>query len=221
MASLDRLEELKRQVQNTSNQQFEVQKQRKQLENEVANQKQELEEHQEEMQQLLRSVFGQSELAAAKERELLQDKIEIFSHRQSVMNEQLIALNDNLTDTTALKDLYETKRELLELEYQNKKETLDKEMELLMKCQSARKSDLERLESEIKDTEDKLSQIVSETQKASLWHSFKTIWIDKWIMFAIVGFIAMVIGGFCGWGIFTFIENVLSSIGKFLGSFSR
>ena len=63
-------------------------------------------------------------LFAARERKLLQDKLDRFSHRQTVMNEQLITLNDNLTDTTALQAVYEAKREELELDYQNQKRSI-------------------------------------------------------------------------------------------------
>lgn len=73
---------------------------------------QEQKQNQKEMVQFVRNVFEQRELIAARESELLLDKLEQISHRQAVMNEQLITLNDNLTD---LKALYEAKREELKI----------------------------------------------------------------------------------------------------------
>ena len=120
------------------------------------------------MVQIVRNVFGQSELAAARERELLQDKLDRFSHRQTVMNEQLITLNDNLTDTTSLKAVYEAKREELELDYQNQKEALQGQIENLEERLESRKIELESLKEEISTNTSKLEEIASETKKSDI-----------------------------------------------------
>ena len=86
MKSNSKLEELKRQVKDTSNKQIQIQGQRDRAKEIISYREQEQEQNQKEMVQLVRNVFGQSELASAKERELLQDKLDKFSHRQSVMN---------------------------------------------------------------------------------------------------------------------------------------
>lgn len=195
-----------------SNQQYQLQAQKESVEETVAFREQEKEQNQQEMVQLVRSVFGQSELAAAKERELLKDKLDKFSHRQSVMNEQLITLNDNLADTTSLKAVYEAKRQQLELDYQNQKDALQRQISSLNEHLEARRNDLERLESEIDAMQSKLNEIVTETKKATFWNGIKKTWIDKWLVFFTVGFIVVIIGGFAGWGIFSFIGSVVSAI---------
>lgn len=218
MVSNARLEELKKQVRDTSNQQLQLQSQRDRTKEIKSYRKQEQEQNQQEMVQLVRSVFGQSELAAAKERELLQDKLDRFSHRQTIMNNQLITLNDNLTDTTSLKALYEAKREELELDYQNQKEALQGQINSLTECLENRKKALERLEKDISTKTYKLEEIVAETKKATFWNEFKKIWVDKWLNYVIIGFFALIISGFAGWGIFTLIDNIFSSISEFFGS---
>lgn len=218
MASNSKLEELKKQVRDTSNQQLQLQSQRDRTQEIASYREQEQEQNQQEMVQLVRNVFGQSELAAARERELLQDKLDRFSHRQTVMNEQLITLNDNLTDTTSLKAVYEAKREQLEMDYQNQKEALQGQIKSLEKRLESRKRDLESIKEEISTKTSKLEEIVAETKKATFWNEFKKTWIDKWLTYVIVGFIGLIIGGFAGWGIFTLIGNIFSSIGEFFGS---
>lgn len=215
MKSNSKLELLKKQVRDTSNQQLQIQGRRDRTQEIVSDRERKQEQNQQEMVQLVRNVFGQSEIAAARERELLQDKLDRFSHRQTVMNEQLITLNDNLTDITALKAVYEAKREELELDYQNQKETLQGQIKSLEKRLESRKKDLESLKEEIGTNTSKLEEIVAETKKATFWNEFKKTWVDKWLSFAIVGFIALIIGGFAGWGVFTFIGNIFSAIGNF------
>ena len=63
------LDRLKQQVQQTSNQQYQIQTQKDELEQTVAYKKQELDSNQDAMRQLIRSVFAQNEVAAAKEKE--------------------------------------------------------------------------------------------------------------------------------------------------------
>lgn len=218
MDSNAKLEKLKKQVRDTSNQQLQIRDKRDRTQEIRSYRKQEQKQNQQEMTQLIRSVLGQSELAVARERELLKDKIDRFSHRQTVMNEQLITLNDNLTDTASLKAVYEAKREELELDYQNQKEALQGQIKSLEKRLESHEKDLESLREEISTKTSKLEEIVAETKKATFWNEFKKTWVDKWLNYAIVGFIALIIGGFAGWGIFTLIGNIFSAIGEFFGS---
>lgn len=218
MASNSNLDKLKKQVRDTSNQQMQIQIQRDRTQEMISYREQEQEQNQQEMTQLIRNVFGQSELAAAKERELIQDKLDKFSHRQMIMNNQLITLNDNLMDTTSLNAVYEAKREELELNYQNQKDALQGQINSLVERLESRKSDLERVEEEIRTKTYKLENIVEETKKATFWNEFKKIWIDKWLTYVMVGFIALIIGGFAGWSIFTVTSNIFSSIREFASS---
>lgn len=218
MKSNSKLEELKRQVKDTSNKQIQIQGQRDRAKEIISYREQEQEQNQKEMVQLVRNVFGQSELASAKERELLQDKLDKFSHRQSVMNEQLITLNDNLMDITALKSVYDAKREELELDYQNQKEALLGQINSLTERLESRKNDLKAIENDIGIKTSKLEEIVAETKKASFWNQFKKTWIDKRLVYVIIGVIAAMIGGVTGWSIFTLMGKIFSAIWGFLTS---
>ena len=120
------LDRLKQQVQQTSNQQYQIQTQKDELEQTVACKKQELDSNQDAMRQLIRSVFAQNEVAAAKEKEQLNDRLDRFAHNQQVMNQQIIELNDNITDTTSLNALYEAKRKELDLRVNLKANTREK-----------------------------------------------------------------------------------------------
>lgn len=218
MASNARLEELKKQVRDTSNQQLQLQSQRDRTKEIKSYRKQEQEQNQQEMVQLVRSVFGQSELAAAKERELIQDKLDRFSHRQTIMNNQLITLNDNLTDITSLKAVYEAKREELELDYQNQKDSLQGQIKHLNERLESQKKHLDSLEEDIKTKTIELDEIIAEIKRKTFMRELKKTWIDKCFVLILVGFIALIIGGFFGWGIFTLVDNIFSSIGEFFGS---
>ena len=147
MNSSDRLEQLKKQVKETSNNQRQLKAQIENAQEVVSKKRQELQANQKEMTELIRSVFGQSELAAAKEREFVENAIERFSHGQSVMNEQLITLNDNLTNTTSLQDLYTLKKNQLDSDYQEQineyKNQIYKLQDNIAKYQNT-ESDLER-----------------------------------------------------------------------------
>ena len=125
------LDRLKQQVQQTSNQQYQIQTQKDELEQTVACKKQELDSNQDAMRQLIRSVFAQNEVAAAKEKEQLNDRLDRFAHNQQVMNQQIIELNDNITDTTSLNALYEAKRKELDLNYRNQETVLKEQIKRL------------------------------------------------------------------------------------------
>ena len=127
-------------------------------------------------------------------------------------------MNDNLTDTTSLNAVYEAKREQLEMDYQNQKEALQGQIDVLEDRLESLKLNLERTNEDISTNASKLEEIVAETKKATFWNEFKKTWVDKRLTYVMVGFIALIIGGFAGWGIFTLIGNIFSSIGEFFGS---
>ena len=82
MALNDRIEQLKNQVHNISNQQFQIKQNIELQKNELAAKEQASQNNRNEMQQFIRSVVGQSEIANARDRELLQDKLDKFSFKQ-------------------------------------------------------------------------------------------------------------------------------------------
>ena len=195
---------MKQQVQQTSNQQYQIQMQKDELEQTVACKKQELDSNQDAMRQLIRSVFAQNEVAAAKEKEQLNDRLDRFAHNQQVMNQQIIELNDNITDTTSLNALYEAKRKELDLNYRNQETVL--------------KEQIKRLSERIEYQENKLSKqeeldrISADLKKKEFWINFKNVWINKWIAFASAGFLLVFIGGFLGWPTYKVMNSVFKII---------
>lgn len=218
MVSNSRLEELKKQVRDTSNQKYQVKQQKSELMSEVAHQNEVSQVNEKEMARFVQSVFGRTELANEKDRALLQNKIDKFSYQQQVMNENIIALNDNLTDTTSLEVLYATKRKELELNYANQEESLKRQIQAITERLEARKSDVDELDREIQEKQFKLTQIVADTKKATFLNSFKKTFIDKWFVFALVGFIGLIIGGFAGWSVFSFFGSIINGIKDTIGS---
>lgn len=236
MASSDRLEQLKKQVRNTSNQQNQLKVQKERTKAAVSYHEQEMEQNRQDMMQLVRSVFGQSELDTAKERELIKDQMERFSYRQKVMNEQLIALNDSLSSTAALEALYAEKRRELDNDYEEQKRIIQarlermkneaeqkhrkQEEEILKKIEQAeeRLSRSKRLIAEL-DGEIKLKKAeIEELTAKAKEKTFKENLIDRWFVWAVVGFIGTIAGGIFGWGIFKLIEWIANGVIGFFSS---
>lgn len=217
MTSSDRIEQLKQQVRTTSNQQRQLQAQKERVQETALGREKELQQNQREMTDLIRSVFGQSEMANAKERELLKDALDKFSYRQNVMNEQLIALNDNLTDTASLKAIYEAKRDQLEWNYHQQKNEYKRHLCELQDEISKHTDVLHDLKDNISTEQDKLADIVEETRRASFLKEFKKNWINKWFCIALVGFCAVVLGGIFGWGTYNVADALLSWIRGLFG----
>lgn len=156
MASSSKLEELKKQVRDISNQQLQIQEKRDRMQEAASYLEQEQKQNEKEMVQFIRNVFEQRELIAARESELFLDKLDQISHRQAVMNEQLITLNDNLTDTTSLKAVYEAKREELELDYQNHKKIYQEQKNKYDNLISDKRAELEGIERKCKSLKIKM-----------------------------------------------------------------
>ena len=240
MASSDRLEQLKKQVRDTSNQQNQMKVQKERTKAAVSYHEQEIVQNQQDMTQLVRSVFGQSELAAAKERELIKDQMERFSYRQKVMNEQLIALNDSLSSTAALEALYAEKRRELDNDYEEQKRIIQarlermkneaeqkhrkQEEEILKKIEQAEerlsrsKRLIAELDGEIKLKKAEIEELTAKAKEKTFKASFKENLIDRWFVWAVVGFIGTIAGGIFGWGIFKLIEWIANGVIGFFSS---
>lgn len=202
-----KLDKLKEQVYDTSNQQYHIQQKRQEIENEIAMREQSSEQNTSEMQMFIRSVVGQSEIANARDREILQDKLDKFSFKQQQMNEQVIRLNNNITDVTALESLYRTKRDELEQCYQEEKESLERQNKALEKQINKYKSELSQLQSDIQKCKSKLGQIQEEIKKYSLIKSFKNKFVGHYLMYLIVGIVVCLLVEFLGSSIIDFIKS--------------
>lgn len=212
MTSNARLEELKKQVRNASNQQMQIQLQKTRSEETLRSREEEQEENKQEMVQMVRSIFGQSEMAAVKERELLQDKLDRFAYRQTVMNEQLIALNDKLTDTTALQAVYRTKREELELNYQNQKEALQGQLKALEDRIETKNGEIGKLDKEIESKKEENFLIEKRLKDRKFLERMKKTWLDYWMPMITAGFMAVFLGGFFGWGTYGIANEFFKGI---------
>lgn len=211
-SNASRLEELKKQVRNASNQQMQIQLQKNRTEETLRSREEEQEENHQEMVQMVRSIFGQSEMAAVKERELLQDKLDRFAHRQSVMNEQLIALNDNLTDTTALQAVYRTKRAELEMNYQNQKEALQGQLKALEDRIETKNGEIGKLDKEIESKKEENFLIEERLKNRKFLEKMKKTWLDYWMPMITAGFMAVFLGGFFGWGTYGIANEFFKGI---------
>ena len=209
MAFNDRIEQLKNQVHNTSNQQFQIKQNIESQENEIAIKEQTSQNNRNEMQHFIRSVVGQSEIANARDRELLQDKLDKFSFKQQQMNEQVIRLNNNISDVTALESLYRTKRDELEQCYQQERESLTRQNKALENQISKHKSELNQIQSEVQKNKNKLGQIQEEIKKYSLINSFKTKFIGHYLMYLIVGIVVFLVIEFLGTNIIEWITSAM------------
>ncbi len=209
MALNDRIEQLKNQVHNTSNQQFQIKQNIESQENEIEIKEQTSQNNRNEMQQFIRSVVGQSEIANARDRELLQDKLDKFSFKQQQMNEQVTRLNNNISDVTALESLYRTKRDELEQCYQEERESLTKQNKALEKQISKHKSELNQIQSEVQKNKNKLGQIQEEIKKYSLINSFKTKFVGHYLMYLIVGIVVFLVIEFLGTNIIEWITSAM------------
>lgn len=210
MVSTSKLEELKRQLRDTSNQQMQIQEKIDRTKETLLLRKQEKEENREELMNFFRSVMGQSELIAAKERELFKDKLDKSNHLQQVMNEQIIKLNDNLTDTSSLEAVYKAKREELELNYQNQKKALDGQIKCLKERLSSVESEISQKKQELEDERKKLEDLIKEKRLKNFIISTGYVVV---IILVVIAFILLIewlgngISGFFG-GIVQWFNNL-------------
>lgn len=212
MTSSDRIEQLKQQIRETSNQQRKLQEQKEKVQELALDKKQEYQQNQREMTEFIRTVFGQSELMAAKERELLKDTLDKFYHSQNVTNEQLIALNDNLADTASLKAIYEAKRDHLEWDYQQEKMTLRGQLNELEKRIENQQDKIASLDKEIDNKNDEIQVIEENLKERKFLETMKKTWVDKWLPMMTAGFMAVFLGGFLGWGTYGIANQIFQGI---------
>lgn len=212
MTSSDRIEQLKQQIRETSNQQRKLQEQKEKVQELALEKKQEYQQNQREMTEFIRTVFGQSELMAAKERELLKDTLDKFYHSQNVTNEQLIALNDNLADTASLKAIYEAKRDHLEWDYQQEKMTLRGQLNELEKRIESQQDKIASLDKEIESKKEENFLIEERLKNRKFLEKMKKTWLDYWMPMITAGFMAVFLGGFFGWGTYGIANEFFKGI---------
>lgn len=125
------------------------------------------------MRQLIRSVFAQNEVAAAKEKEQLNDRLDRFAHNQQVMNQQIIELNDNITDTTSLNALYEAKRKELDLNYRNQEAVLKEQIKHLSEHIEYKENKLNTINKSIESKQEELDRISADLKRKNSGSTLK------------------------------------------------
>lgn len=125
------------------------------------------------MRQLIRSVFAQNEVAAAKEKEQLNDRLDRFAHNQQVMNQQIIELNDNITDTTSLNALYEAKRKELDLNYRNQETVLKEQIKHLSEHIEYKENKLNTINKSIESKQEELDRISADLKRKNSGSTLK------------------------------------------------
>ena len=140
------------------------------------------------------------------------DRVEVYRVNQQVMNQQIIELNDNITDTTSLNALYEAKRKELDLNYRNQETVLKEQIKHLSKHIEYKENKLNTINKSIKSKQEELDRISADLRKKEFWINFKNVWINKWIAFASAGFLLVFIGGFLGWPTYKVMNSVFKII---------
>lgn len=125
------------------------------------------------MRQLIRSVFAQNEVAAAKEKEQLNDRLDRFAHNQQVMNQQIIELNDNITDTTSLNALYEAKRKELDLNYRNQETVLKEQIKRLSERIEYQENKLNTINRSIESKKEEFDRISEDLKRKNSGSTLK------------------------------------------------
>lgn len=144
---LRNLEELKREVESLQEQKALLHKSTKEAEKNIAGRNNKIKRNEREMVAMVQSMMAESQMADIRDRELTKDAINKMTHAQRETNKQIIKLNDYLSDTTALKTLWDEKRRFLEETYSEEENTLRSEIRALKDQRqklSNEKSELEK-----------------------------------------------------------------------------
>lgn len=124
------------------------------------------------------------------------------------MNQQIIELNDNITDTTSLNALYEAKRKELDLNYRNQETVLKEQIKRLSERIEYQENKLNTINRSIESKKEEFDRISEDLKKKEFWINFKNVWINKWIAFVSSGFLLVFIGGFLGWPTYKIMNSI-------------
>ena len=124
------------------------------------------------------------------------------------MNQQIIELNDNITDTTSLNALYEAKRKELDLNYRNQETVLKEQIKRLSERIEYQENKLSTINRSIESKKEEFDRISEDLKKKEFWINFK----NKWIAFASAGFLLVFIGAFLGWPTYKVMNSVFKII---------
>ena len=154
-----------------------------------------LKENEDKLQQKVATLLEKERLELATYRELIKGSVDRLNYQQQQINEYLSELNNNLTDMSDLKAIYDTKREIMDRNHKEFVSTLESEANRLKGKIESHKYELKKLEEEY----NKLS-LRKETKK----------YTDKIISISFVVFVAVILGSWLGLGFVEIFKDVYS-----------
>lgn len=208
----DSLEALKRQVEEASIQEYQINQQQHELKLHDAAIQVEKNQVDEEMKSLILSITGQAALSEARDKEILKDKLDAFSIKQQAMTREIITLNDMLASTDALEALYSAKRKELDLNYRNQENALRGQIKALEERIETQREESGKLDKEIDRKKEDIQLIEEHLKDRKFWDGMKKTWLDHWLPMLTAGFLAVFLGGFFGWGTYGIANDFFKGI---------
>lgn len=212
----DSLEALKRQVEEASIQEYQINQQQHELKLHDAAIQVEKNQVDEEMKSLILSITGQAALSEARDKEILKDKLDAFSIKQQAMTREIITLNDMLASTDALEALYSAKRKELDLNYRNQENALRGQIKALEERIETQREESGKLDKEIDRKKEDIQLIEEHLKDRKFWDGMKKTWVDKWLPMMTAGFLAVFLGGFLGWGTYGIANQIFQGLIKLI-----
>ncbi|OLU46818.1 hypothetical protein [Faecalibaculum rodentium] len=208
----DSLEALKRQVEEASIQEYQINQQQHELKLHDAAIQVEKNQVDEEMKSLILSITGQAALSEARDKEILKDKLDAFSIKQQAMTREIITLNDMLASTDALEALYSAKRKELDLNYRNQENALRRQIKALEERIETQREESGKLDKEIDRKKEDIQLIEEHLKDRKFWDGMKKTWLDHWLPMLTAGFLAVFLGGFFGWGTYGIANEIFKGL---------
>ncbi len=208
----DSLEALKRQVEEASIQEYQINQQQHELKLHDAAIQVEKNQVDEEMKSLILSITGQAALSEARDKEILKDKLDAFSIKQQAMTREIITLNDMLASTDALEALYSAKRKELDLNYRNQENALRGQIKALEERIETQREESGKLDKEIDRKKEDIQLIEEHLKDRKFWDGMKKTWLDHWLPMLTAGFLAVFLGGFFGWGTYGIANEIFKGL---------
>lgn len=208
----DSLEALKRQVEEASIQEYQINQQQHELKLHDAAIQVEKNQVDEEMKSLILSITGQAALSEARDKEILKDKLDAFSIKQQAMTREIITLNDMLASTDALEALYSAKRKELDLNYRNQENALRGQIKALEDRIETKNGEIGKLDKEIESKKEENFLIEKRLKDRKFLERMKKTWLDYWMPMITAGFMAVFLGGFFGWGTYGIANEFFKGI---------
>lgn len=212
----DSLEALKRQVEEASIQEYQINQQQHELKLHDAAIQVEKNQVDEEMKSLILSITGQAALSEARDKEILKDKLDAFSIKQQAMTREIITLNDMLASTDALEALYSAKRKELDLNYRNQENALRGQIKALEERIETQREESGKLDKEIDRKKEDIQLIEEHLKDRKFWDGMKKTWLDHWLPMLTAGFLAVFLGGFFGWGTYGIANQIFQGLIKLI-----